>query len=288
MDNKIPTPPIPIVQKPDGVTTAPLLESEVGKAPDDLVLREKEKELSIKEREITLKEEEIRAKINLEKRGMWFSSPLLLGIATAIFGLVSAGIGAALQGYSNFQLERQKFEFSLILKALEIKDRTEAARQLSFLVESGVIQSLDGTRIKRLAENPDQLPILINRSAVQSNGFLFDLQGCGRKGETIECVFLITSPEKDNKLYLYSNSYSNRSGITDIRGNEYIAKGVELGNLQSIDSVNLDLLQNIPIRARLIFEAPEEVNKIAMIEIACSNQASEPFRVYFLDLSVSN
>ncbi|NJP11539.1 MAG: hypothetical protein HC866_20410 [Leptolyngbyaceae cyanobacterium RU_5_1] len=121
-----------------------------GQGADDITLRERE--LILKEREVALKEQEIKEKLNLEKRNLWFSSPLLIGVFSAIFGLLGTGIGAGLQGYSNFhlekqkfdsnfQLERQKFEFSLIQKALEIKDRNEAAKQLLFLVNSGIIQS---------------------------------------------------------------------------------------------------------------------------------------------------
>jgi hypothetical protein len=129
-----------------------------------------EREIALKEREIALKEQETKAKIELDKRGVWFSSPLLIGVFSAIFGLLGTGIGAALQGYSNLQLERQKFESSLIQKALEIKDRNEAAKTLLFLVDSGVIQSLDGIRIRRIAENPEQLPALTQLLVAASRG----------------------------------------------------------------------------------------------------------------------
>jgi hypothetical protein len=129
----------------------------------------KERELALKEKELSLKEQETNAKIELEKRGIWFTSPLLIGLASAIFGLIGTGVGAALQGYSNFQLERQKFdtnfqlerqkfEFTLIQKALDLKNREEAATQLIFLVDSGVIKSLDGGKIRKRANQPNSLP----------------------------------------------------------------------------------------------------------------------------------
>ncbi|MGK7899692.1 MAG: hypothetical protein AB4372_40270 [Xenococcus sp. (in: cyanobacteria)] len=70
-----------------------------------------ERELALKEREIALKEREAEHKPQFDKTNAWFTSPLLIAIVSTIFG---TAIGAALQGYSNFQLERQKFEFSLI------------------------------------------------------------------------------------------------------------------------------------------------------------------------------
>jgi hypothetical protein len=71
-------------------------------------------------------------------------------------------------------LERQKFEFSLIQKALEIKDRNEAAKQLLFLVNSGVIQSLDSEKIRKLAEKPEDLPIANNITVIKRDV----LEGC--------------------------------------------------------------------------------------------------------------
>ncbi len=139
--------------------SAPLTpEPNIKQPSDDIAL--KERELILKEKELALKEQEAKAKIEFEKRNLWFSSPLLIGALSAIFGLIGTGIGAGLQGYSNFQLERQKFESSLIQKSLEIKDRNEAAKSLLFLVDSGIIQSLDGARIRKIAENPEQLPML--------------------------------------------------------------------------------------------------------------------------------
>lgn len=140
----------------------------------------KDKELLLKEREITLKEQEAKAKIELDKRSLWFSSPLLIGALSAIFGLIGTGIGASLQGYSNFQLERQKFESSLIQKSLEIKDRNEAAKSLLFLVDSGIIQSLDNAKIRKIAEDPEQLPALTQLLAASSNSGVISLSPDGK------------------------------------------------------------------------------------------------------------
>ncbi len=123
----------------------------------------KEKEFLLKERELNLKELEIKAQAEINRKNMWFASPLLIAFASAMFG----SIGTALfQGYSNLQLERQKFEFSLILKALEGKDKSvfpgldkkESAKKLSFLVNLGVIKTLDPDVLKKLAEAPEDLP----------------------------------------------------------------------------------------------------------------------------------
>lgn len=130
---------------------------------DDTALRAKE--LALREKEIQLNEQEAKAKAAIENRNLWFSSPLLVGLASAIFGVIGTAAGAGLQGFSNFQLERQKFEFNLIQNALETKDTSEAAKRLQFLVESGAIRSLDSDKIQRLAKNPEQLPTFIRGGA---------------------------------------------------------------------------------------------------------------------------
>lgn len=122
----------------------------------DLELRKAE--LALREKEYALREREVEGRLALEKRGIWFSSPLIVGVFSAVFGLLGTGVGAALQGYWNTQLERQKFESALIQRALEEPDRSEAAKRLLFLVNAGIIQGLDGSRIARLASDPQQLP----------------------------------------------------------------------------------------------------------------------------------
>jgi hypothetical protein len=110
------------------------------------------------EKEAPVKEQAVKAKGAIDSQYSWFSSPLIIGLASAIFGVVGTAVGAGLQGYSNFQLERQKFEFTLIQKSLETKDTDEAAKRLQFLVDSGVIKSLDSNKIRELAESPKDLP----------------------------------------------------------------------------------------------------------------------------------
>jgi hypothetical protein len=139
----------------------------------------KEREFLFKEKELVLKNKELEAKIKLEKRGLWFTSPLLIGGITAISGLIGTGIGAILQSYTNSTLERQKFEFTLIQKALQAPTQDEAAKQLLFLVNSGVIISLDGGKIRNIAENnPSQLPSLV---PIVPNARVFLLTGTNSK-----------------------------------------------------------------------------------------------------------
>lgn len=110
---------------------------------------------------------EIKKKeIEIKGKELWLTSPLLIAIVTlvsgvigSVFGLIGTGFATIYQAYSNLKLEQQKYEFSLIQKALETDDRDGAAKKLLFLVKAGVIESLDANKIKELAETPSDLPI---------------------------------------------------------------------------------------------------------------------------------
>ena len=120
-----------------------------------------EREIAFKEREIALKEKELEAKINQEKRSLWFTSPLSIGVITAVLGLIGTGIASLLQENASLNLERLKFEYSLIQKALEAPNQDEAAKELLFLINTGVIVSLDGEKLRKIAEKPSLIPIFV-------------------------------------------------------------------------------------------------------------------------------
>ncbi|MBD1876489.1 hypothetical protein H6F75_23660 [Nodosilinea sp. FACHB-131] len=97
------------------------------------------------------------------------NSPLLVAVFGGWITLLGGVFTVALQANAQLelerqkaeagiQLERQKIEFSLIQKALSNPSREEAAKELIFLVDTGIIQSLDASRIRERAENPESLP----------------------------------------------------------------------------------------------------------------------------------
>lgn len=116
-----------------------------------------EADVRLKEQELELRQIELTQKLKAEQRGFWLS-PLLLGVASAMFGILGTGVGAILQGYWDSQLERQKFESTLILDALKAPTETEKAKGLLFLVGSGLVSGLNGPEIEKQAATPAQLP----------------------------------------------------------------------------------------------------------------------------------
>jgi len=92
----------------------------------------------------------------------WLTSPLLL----TLVGLIGTGTGAVLQGFWNTRLEREKFEFSLIAKALAVPNKDEAAQNLKFLVDAGLINQFNSEKIAKLAANPTKLPDFLGLSGL--------------------------------------------------------------------------------------------------------------------------
>lgn len=118
----------------------------------------------------------------------WFSSPIVITAASAIFGLLGTGVGVLIQGHTNATLEREKFEFGLIQKAVDNPDRQVAARNLLFLVQSGVITSLNAKNIATLAEQGQVPDFSVQGKRVRDLGSYFanaaqQLKACRKTGD---------------------------------------------------------------------------------------------------------
>lgn len=116
-------------------------------------------ELELKRAEIALRRDELDATHAQQRRAGVAFSPLATGIIAALVGLVGTGVGAYMQGRSQLNIERLKFESNLILKAIETGNREEAKNNLLFLVHAGFIEDTGG-KIAALAQNPSAIPVL--------------------------------------------------------------------------------------------------------------------------------
>lgn len=118
-----------------------------------------EGELKMKAVELDLRRAELEFQLESSRKHSLSSSPLTIAIITGIVGLVSIGIANYLQGRANLELEREKAESALIVKAIETGDREVAAKNLTFLVQIGLIQDKTG-RIAALRESSLNAPVL--------------------------------------------------------------------------------------------------------------------------------
>jgi hypothetical protein len=106
----------------------------------DLERARSEIELRIKEVELDIKRAELKSKLEEKTKRVSASSPLTLAIITGILGLFAAGVANVFQTRSNLELERQKLESSLILKAIETDKPEASARNLLWLLKAELIR----------------------------------------------------------------------------------------------------------------------------------------------------
>ncbi len=105
------------------------------------------------------------------------------------------------------------------------------------------------------------------QQTVEDNGFKFELQNCQRATQRVTCSFLITNIEQqDRDLTLWVNASSN-SRIFDSSGNEYIAKEAQLGRDRSTFGATTRLIRSIPAKASVSFDLPQELTKLAVLEV---------------------
>lgn len=125
------------------------------------------------------------------------------------------------------------------------------------------------------------------QQSIEAKGFTFALQGCSRKGESVECHLLLTSNEQDKELGIYADSSSGSSYILDDFGNAYYAKRAILGNRSDQGYVNNTLFGDVPMKAMLYFEGvPSQAKMIAMLIIECRYD-NKHFVVKFANISFS-
>lgn len=115
-----------------------------------------ENDFFIKNRESDLEREKFERD---NKRN--FFSPVTTSILAGILGLFGTTAGILLQGRANAQLERNKFEFSLVAKAFEAPDQSAASKYLKFIVESKILTDNNlQEKIALYVKTPQTIPTL--------------------------------------------------------------------------------------------------------------------------------
>jgi len=120
-------------------------------------------EMRFREVELQLKREEFQARLATQG-SRW---PILVPVWVAILGLVGGMLLTVLQGYFNGQLEKDKAQSSLILKAIETGNVKDSATNLRFLIEAGLLEDPSG-KITALLNKPEDVPKLPGSHSVES------------------------------------------------------------------------------------------------------------------------
>jgi len=107
----------------------------------------------------------------------------------------------------------------------------------------------------------------------EENHLKFRVQDCKRVGKNVVCDVLATNLKKENQWFYVSWNTSTRGRVIDSSGNEYIAKQTQVGQSISKDGRELvvNLIEGIPTKISYTFEIPQEVTKLAAVEVNYSN-----------------
>ena len=118
----------------------------------------------LKEAELALKQRELDAKLDEASptRVLKLSS-ISPATMAAIIGIVATLVGYLIQANLNRQLEREKFQGQLVLKAIETGDPQKARANLRFFIETGLLSDPDGKikiALDQSEKNPASVPVL--------------------------------------------------------------------------------------------------------------------------------
>lgn len=114
---------------------------------------------------------------------------------------------------------------------------------------------------------------------VEEKGLKWELQNCRRAGQKVICNFSVTNVGQEDRRVQLTSGYSR---TFDLSGNEYPAKGTQIGTNQISYDSSTTLIKGIPTKASVTFELPQEVTKLAVLEVSFYDG-----KVQFRDINVS-
>jgi hypothetical protein len=120
--------------------------------------------------ELKLQKDELELKRRESARSRW-SSPILVASIGLFATLLGNLVQNIIQSAVNRDLERQRFESTLIQKAVETASSDEAAKRLQFLVNLGFVRDESG-RIAKYVAAPESIPLQPLASAPQGDDFI--------------------------------------------------------------------------------------------------------------------
>ncbi len=114
---------------------------------------------------------------------------------------------------------------------------------------------------------------------IEEKGLKWELLNCSRAGQKVICNFLVTNIGQEDRWVPLNGG--NASRIFDLSGNEYSAKGSQIGKDQSSTSSETTLIRGITTKASVIFELPQEITSFAVLEVSYYNS-----KIQFRDINV--
>lgn len=104
-----------------------------------------------------------------------------------------------------------------------------------------------------------------NNSIYETDRVRVILNSCSRKLQDLICQAIITSKYSDRSIEINGSKIK----LIDFDGNEYYPNSFKLANRSAVgNSVETDLIENVPVRANLVFiKVPATVLQVAFLQI---------------------
>lgn len=165
---------------------------------------------------------------------------------------------------------------------------------LGCVISSNVASAIPTTSVKLAQAKTNDSKI------VEDNNFKFQFNNCLRRGTTVSCSVLITNLDEDRKVEMSSAVDTwykiEPPRIIDNEGNEYVPEKVDLGSNTAFKKVipttaEIKLIQGIPTKATFHYEVPQNINKLAIVEVNYyleSDKRRKPtYKAEFRDIDIT-
>lgn len=105
-------------------------------------------------------------------------STILVGIVAALLGFIGNLIATAIQARNAFDLEREKLQGSLVIESIKTGDTAAAAKNLEFLLKTGLLHDPQSRISKYLAQS-SHIPVLPAKAVDETVGQPIDALSAG-------------------------------------------------------------------------------------------------------------
>jgi len=198
------------------------------------------------------------------------------------------------------------FTFILESTARQVRVRVDASgyddldRRITLSSKSGLEEiKLTPSKSEDIPDPPEDisppgeiLPIPAPNSSEKfrdlKKGILFELSSCVQEDDTLTCDVLLTDQRENREVTVYVNSRHAKSRVIDMNASQADPHHVEFGDSESRSAVAQPLVQNIPLKAALIFtETQVQGNTVSLVEIGVSTQEDNYFSAQFTNVPVT-
>jgi TolB-like protein len=109
----------------------------------------------------------------------------------------------------------------------------------------------------------------------KNQDFVFEVQGCKLSGDEVQCIFFVTSKERDREVNIYGSAQGYvhpPSRMFDNLGNGYVANKIRVANVEGRSSADITLISEVPTKGILTFSGVSpEATSVSALEISFYN-----------------